>query len=112
VGREVWGIETALIVHALAVPVVFGFVSLVYFTYFAYTTPLRTATIFTLSAILMDLILVATLLERSYAMFGSLLGTWIPFALMFLTTYVVGSLVTSRKRRGREPAIPATQAHG
>lgn len=97
VGRQLWTMETTLIVHAVWVPFVAIFVSLVYFTYFAYTTPLQTATIFTLSAILMDLIVVATLIERSYEMFSSLIGTWIPFALMFLTTYATGSLVMSRK---------------
>jgi hypothetical protein len=97
VGRQIWTMETTLIVHALGVPVIFLFVSLIYFTYFSYTTPLQTATIFTLSAIMLDLTVVATIIERSYAMFGSLIGTWIPFGLMFLTTYLIGRLITKRK---------------
>jgi hypothetical protein len=99
VGRQIWTMETTLIVHAIGVPIVYLFVSLIYFTYFSYTTPLQTAAIFTLSAILLDLILVATIIEKSYEMFGSLIGTWIPFASMFLTTYLIGILITKRKSR-------------
>lgn len=97
IGRQIWTIETTLIVHAIGVPIVFLFVSLIYFTYFSYTTPLQTATIFTLSAMLLDLIVVATIIERSYEMFGSLIGTWIPFGLMFLTTFLIGSLIMRRQ---------------
>ena len=97
VGREIWSIETTLIVHAIGVPIVFIFVSLIYFTYFSYTTPLQTATIFTLSAILLDLVVVASIIEKSYEMFSSLIGTWIPFGLMFLTTYLMGTLIEKRK---------------
>jgi hypothetical protein len=31
-------------------------------------------------------------------MFTSLLGTWIPFTLIFLSTYLIGSLLTSASR--------------
>ena len=99
VGRQIWTMETTLIVHALGVPIVYLIASFVYFTYFSYTIPLQTATIFILSAIFLDLTVVATIIERSYAMFGSLIGTWIPFGLMFLTTYLIGSLITKKKAR-------------
>ena len=97
IGRQLWTMETTLIVHAIGVPIIFLIVSLIYFTYFNYTTPLQTATIFTLSAVFLDLIVVASIIEKSYEMFGSLIGTWIPFGLMFLTTYLIGSLITKRK---------------
>jgi hypothetical protein len=97
IGRQLWTMETTLIVHAIGVPIVFIFVSLIYFTYFSYTTPLQTATIFTLSAILLDLVVVASIIEKSYEMFSSLIGTWIPFGLMFLTTYLMGTLIEKRK---------------
>ncbi|HSG17338.1 MAG TPA: hypothetical protein VLE70_13580 [Anaerolineae bacterium] len=97
VGRQIWTMETTLVVHAIGVPIVFVIVSVIYFTYFNYTTPLQTATIFTLSAIFLDLIVVASIIEKSYAMFSSIIGTWIPFGLMFLTTYLVGNLIAKRK---------------
>jgi hypothetical protein len=43
-----------------------------------------------------DFFVVALLINRSLEMFASLLGTWIPFALIFTSTYVTG-LYTVRK---------------
>jgi len=44
-----------------------------------------------------DFFVVALLINKSLAMFASPLGTWIPFALIFASTLVTGSLL-SRKR--------------
>jgi hypothetical protein len=99
IGRQIWTMETTLIVHAIGAPIIAAVISLIYFTFFNYTTPLQTATIFTLSAISLDVIIVASLIERSFAMFASPIGTWIPFALMFVATYLTGSLITKRKAR-------------
>jgi hypothetical protein len=43
--------------------------------------------------IVLDAVVVATQFERSYAMFRSLIGTWLPFAAMFLASWVGGILV-------------------
>jgi hypothetical protein len=42
-----------------------------------------------------DFFVVALLINRSLDMFASLLGTWIPFALIFTSTYLTG-LVAKR----------------
>jgi hypothetical protein len=70
---------------------------LIYFNFFNYTTPVQTAVVFVGIAILMDLLVVALLIEKSFEMFTSLIGTWIPWALMFISTYLVGSLITRRR---------------
>ncbi len=103
IGREIWSLETTLIVHAAGAPVLAVMVSLIYFTYFNYTSPLQTAAIFMLSAISLDAIIVASFIERSFEMFTSPIGTWIPFGLIFLATYLTGSLMM-RRTAGR-PAI-------
>ena len=41
----------------------------------------------------LDALVVAPLFERSYAMFRSALGTWIPFAAIFLASWAAGALV-------------------
>lgn len=64
--------------------------SLIYFKRFHYTTPFQTAIIFVGFVIVMDFFVVALLITRSLEMFASLLGTWIPFALIFTSTYVTG----------------------
>jgi hypothetical protein len=96
IGRSVTTMEITLIVHAIGVPVIFGALSLVYFRFFHYTSPLQTAAIFVSIAVLMDFFVVATFIEKSYAMFASILGTWIPFGLIFASTYLAGRLVLGK----------------
>ncbi len=85
-------IENALIIHAVGAPIFFTVVSLNYFKRFNFTTPLMTALIFVGFVIFMDFFLVAMLVLKSFEMFTSMLGTWIPFALIFISTYVTGLL--------------------
>ena len=94
VGRGRTSLQSTLIAHAVGVPIIFGGVSWIYFRKFNYTTPLQTAGIYVLLAIVLDLSIVAPLIERSFVMFASILGTWIPLALIFLSTYVVGLSAT------------------
>jgi hypothetical protein len=98
IGMAVASIETTLIVHAILAPVFFAAVSFVYFKKFHYTSPLRTATIFTGFVIVVDFFLVALVINRSLDMFTSLLGTWIPFALIFTSTYLTGRMVIGKPK--------------
>jgi len=100
IGRSVTTVEITLVVHAIAVPLIFSGISFVYFRSFHYSSPLTTAVCFTALVILLDATVVAPLAERSFVMFTSLLGTWIPFGLIFLSTFVTGSLVRTFSRKG------------
>jgi len=97
IGMAVTTMDNTLIAHAIGAPIFFAIVSLVYFNKFNYTTPLQTATTFIAFVIAMDVFVVAMLINRSFEMFTSLLGTWIPFALIFTSTWVTG-LITLRSR--------------
>ena len=99
IGLATMPLEDALIVHALAAPVFFTGISLVYFQKFNYTTPFQTALIFVGFVIAMDFFVVALLINRSLDMFASLLGTWIPFALIFVATYLRGVMVRRSAER-------------
>jgi hypothetical protein len=99
IGLATMPLEDALIVHALAAPVFFTGISLVYFQKFNYTTPFQTALIFVGFVIAMDFLVVALLINRSLDMFASLLGTWIPFALIFVATYLRGVMVRRSAER-------------
>jgi hypothetical protein len=44
----------------------------------------------------MDFFVVAILIQRSLEMFASVLGTWIPVALIFLSTYLTGLYVSKK----------------
>jgi hypothetical protein len=92
IGMAVTSLDNTLIAHAIGAPIFFAAVSLVYFKKFNYTTPLQTATIFVTFVIAMDVFVVAMLINKSFEMFTSLLGTWIPFALIFVSTWVTGLL--------------------
>ena len=96
IGLATMSLEGALIVHAVGAPIFFTIISLVYFNKFNYTQPLQTALIFVSFVIAVDFFVVALMINRSLEMFASLLGTWIPFALIFTSTYVTG-LMTVRK---------------
>jgi hypothetical protein len=105
IGRSVTSMDNTLVIHAIAVPIIFGVISWIYFSKFHYTTPLQTAFIFLGIIVLMDGGIIAPFAEKSFAMFSSLLGTWIPFALIFGSTYLVGWL----KTRGNKVALLATE---
>lgn len=98
VGTAVTSQDKALIVYALAAPIIFVGVSLVYFRKFNYTSPVQTAVIFSAYVIIMDLFVVALLIDHSLRLFSNLLGTWIPIGLIFVSTWLVGKLVTRSKK--------------
>jgi hypothetical protein len=90
IGMAVTSLENALIIHAIGAPIFFTVVSLLYYRRFNYTTPLLTAGIFVGFVVAVDFLFVGLLINRSLAMFSSLLGTRIPFALTFASSYVTG----------------------
>ena len=92
IGMAVTSLQTTLILHAIGGPIGFIIISLFYFNKFDYTSPLLTAIWFVAFVIFMDLFIVALLIEKSFAMFRSILGTWLPFTLIFLATYYTGRL--------------------
>jgi len=93
IGLAKTSLDRALLIHALAAPIIFGVVTWVYFSYFAYVAPLTTAATFVAIVMAMDFLVVGLMIERSLAMFKSILGTWLPFALIFGSTYIVARLL-------------------
>jgi hypothetical protein len=90
IGMATTSLGNTLIIHAIGALIFFVVVSLIYFSKFNYTTPLQTALIFIGFVMIVDFFVVALLINKSLEMFASLLGTWIPFALIFTSTYVTG----------------------
>jgi hypothetical protein len=93
IGMATMSLENALLVHAIAAPIIFSIISYIYFTKINFTSPTKTAIIFMGFVIMIDFIIVAMLINRSFDMFGSIIGTWLPFSLIFLSTYIIGNLV-------------------
>jgi len=108
VGMKIAGLRTALIVHALAAPGIFTALSLSYFHRLDSWPPFRAAAAFLGVVVLMDTLVVALLVERSFAMFESILGTWLPFLLIFVSTWWTGLAVRWAAHR---PAASAKSFH-
>ncbi len=96
IGMATLPMGTVLIIHIIAGPLAFAFLSWHYHRHFRYTEPLPTALVFVSFIMLMDFFLVALVILKSLDMFKSPLGTWIPFGLIFLSTYVTG--LNTRKK--------------
>lgn len=97
IGMAVTDIQTALIVHAIGAPVIFSLISWLYFKRYNYTSPIKTALLFICVVIFMDFFLVALIINKSLEMFQSPLGTWIPFGLIILATYLTGKIIVKVK---------------
>ena len=96
VGQAVTSLENTLIAHAIGAPIIAVVVSLIYYRKFNYTTPLQTAIVFISVVIAMDVFIVALLIEKSFEMFASPIGTWIPISSIFVATYLMGLFATKR----------------
>ena len=88
--------SNTLIIHVCAVPVVFGVIAWNYFRRFHYTSSFITAYIFLMFTAGTDFFLVALLMQKSLFMFSSIIGNWIPFLSIFLTTYLAGIITKKR----------------
>jgi hypothetical protein len=102
VGIKMTSIETALTLHALAAPIIFTALSLVYFHRLRSWSPLHTAVAFLGVVVAMDFFVVALFIERNFKMFESILGTWLPFLLIFISTWWTGLAVRRAERRAAE----------
>jgi len=98
IGMSVTNLQTALIIHAVGAPIFFAAVSLIYFSRFHFIPPLQTALIFVGFVMVVDFFIVALLINRSISMFESLLGTWIPFILIFGSTFLTGTIILRNRR--------------
>jgi hypothetical protein len=91
-----------IIVRAIVAPIVFAVVSLIYFKKFNYTTPLLTAALFTGFVVVVDLLFFVVVdifylglqISRSLETYARWVRPWIPFALIFGSTYLTGLLTT------------------
>ncbi len=96
IGMNIFSLNTTLIIHLIAGPLAFAILSYIFHKKFNYTAPLITAVIFTFFVIIVDFLLVALVINKSLDMFKSLIGTWIPFILIFILTYI-GGIIANKK---------------
>ncbi len=90
VGRRLWSIDTTLRVHLVVAPVLAFLVAVAHKELAPGFDPLLRAAAITVVVVLLDALVVAPLFERSYAMFRSFVGTWLPFVAIFAACWAVG----------------------
>ncbi len=88
----------ALVLHALAAPAIFAPIAAHYARRRPTPAPLATAAFFVAVVALLDAIVVAGIVLRDFSMFASLLGTWIPFALIFIASVIAATRVVPTVR--------------
>ncbi len=88
-GRRVTTMRRTLVVHAVGAPIIFAALTALYRSLFDFATPLEIAFAFLAIVILLDVVVVALLIEKSFDMFRSIIGTWLPFMGIFLATLIV-----------------------
>ena len=99
----------ALWVHGFLAPLVFAAVSWHYFRRPGARDARETAIVFTGLVTLLDLVVVAGLIQRSPAMFRSIGGTWIPLLLVFLATWATGEIVSTATQGGSSREAPGPE---
>jgi hypothetical protein len=90
------GMDAALLIHLLAGPIAFAALAFAYHRRFGDFSPLPVAAAFVAVAIALDVLLVAFVILGSFDMFRSVIGTWLPFLLIFLASWAAGKW--SRRR--------------
>ncbi len=93
VGRRFWSLDTALRVHLVAAPLFAFLLSALHEWLAPEFSALLRATLMTGFVVILDALVVATVFERSYAMFRSVIGTWLPFAAIFAASFAAGTWV-------------------
>lgn len=92
---QVVSTTAALVVRVIAAPLVFTAVAWHYFRPPGAREALPTAVLWTACVALLDLVFVAGLVQRDLGIFASILGTWLPFALIFVVTWAKGALMST-----------------
>lgn len=96
IARAALGTEAAIWLHLVAAPPIAAVA-----THLVWRHPRHPGVLLTAGAVagvpaLLDAIVVAPFVERSFAMFASLAGTWIPLVLLLVSSAATGSFLRAR----------------
>ena len=108
---QVVSLTAALVLHAIAAPLIFTLLARHYFRAHGARDPMPTAITWTAIVILLDLLVVAGIALRSVAMFTSITGTWLPFGLIFLAIWATGEVLSMGPRSSAADTADPNRAH-
>lgn len=92
---SVASLGVAIAVHAVLAPMIFVMLAVHYFRARGARDPMPTALAWTSIVVSLDAAIVAGAVLRDFSMFGSFAGTWLPFGLIFLVTWITGFVVST-----------------
>jgi hypothetical protein len=92
--RAAFGVNAAVAIHLLAAPAIGAAAALFLWTHPRHPGVAGTAAVLAGTPALLDAVVVAPFLERSFGMFASLAGTWIPLALIFAASAATAALLS------------------
>jgi hypothetical protein len=95
-GRAALGVEAALAIHLVAAPFIGAAVTRLLWRHPRHPGVAATAATVAGTAAFLDAIVVAPFMERSYAMFASPAGTWIPLALILAASAATAARLARR----------------
>jgi hypothetical protein len=84
------GSYLAVLIHFVLSPLLFIILAYIYFRYINLTGSLLTALIVTSILIVLDVFVVAMIIENSFRMFTNVMATWMPFLFVFLSIFLTG----------------------
>jgi len=93
-GRVLFGVEAAVTIHLLAAPLIGATVTFLLWNHPRHPGVLASAATLAGGAALLDAVLVVPFLERSFAMFASPAGTWIPLGLIFAASMAAAAFLS------------------
>ncbi len=96
IGMAVTTMPVTLTIHAIGAPIASALLAYRYHRKHNDTQPLQTAAFFVGTALFTDFFLVAMVIEKSFEMFASFVGLWLPMILIFTAAYLTGTYVKGR----------------
>ena len=96
VGRAVTTLEITLAAHLVGAPLGAAVAAWAFYRLDGGVAPVTVAATFVGTALVLDAVLVAPVFEKSFEMFGSVIGLWLPLALIFLAAWAAGSWAERR----------------
>ena len=108
--RAAFGIGPAIGIHLVAAPAIGAAATRLAWTEPRHPGPLATAATLAGTAALLDAVVVAPFVERSFATFASPAGTWLPLAAVFAASAAAGALRARQPAPGRTGGAPGRRA--
>jgi len=93
IGMSITTMPVTLTIHAIGAPIASALLAYRYHRKYGDLPPLQTAVFFVSTALFTDFFLVAMVIEKSFEMFTSFVGLWLPMILIFSAAFLTGNFV-------------------